>query len=291
MGQPYCWSQASFKRPNWSFNLGQVRASPILVRVTSVVTRVAARSHRLCYTDTLRGVTYPYPILVGYADTDTRIHHFSGFSFEKVCIRVSDTYCIRYSYPYSCNVAHRRSLLPVSLLSSTAPPAPSPALPLPSPAPSSPPPLPSPPAPSPMSLPLRPSSGSTAHSSANSSTPPSTSSPRKIGSMRGSSSTAQPCRRRRALFRLRHPRRRRGLGVGCRGTTAAARGGRRRSLCMRRGAPRPRRCRVGRRCRTVSACSSSAISGSATAAATAPCTASPGDSTPPPPSPLGRDSH
>ena len=58
----------------------------------------------LCYTDTPRGLTYPYPILVGYADTDTRIHHFSGFSFEKVCICVSDTYCIRYSYPYSCNV-------------------------------------------------------------------------------------------------------------------------------------------------------------------------------------------
>jgi len=36
---------------------------------------------KLCYTDTPRGVTYPYPILIGYADTDTRIHHFSGFSF------------------------------------------------------------------------------------------------------------------------------------------------------------------------------------------------------------------
>ena len=67
-------------------------------------------------------------------------------------------------------------------------------------------------------------------------------------------------------------------------------GGGRRSVCMRRGAPRPRRCGAGRRCRTVSACSSSAASGSATAAATVLCTASPGDSTPPPPSPPGRDS-
>jgi hypothetical protein len=31
--------------------------------------------------DTPRGVTYPYPILVGYADTDSQIHHFSGISF------------------------------------------------------------------------------------------------------------------------------------------------------------------------------------------------------------------
>ena len=127
--------------------------APILVRVTSVVTRVAARSH----------------------------------------------WC---------------SLSPVSLLSSTAPPAPSPAPPSPSPTPSPPPPSPSPLAPSPTSLPLRPTSGSTAHSSANSSTPPSTSSPCRIGSMRGSSSTAQPCRRRRELFRFRHLQRRRGLGVG-----------------------------------------------------------------------------
>jgi hypothetical protein len=29
------------------------------------------------------GVAYPYPILVGCKDTDTRIHHFSGFSFDK----------------------------------------------------------------------------------------------------------------------------------------------------------------------------------------------------------------
>jgi hypothetical protein len=49
-------------------------------------------------------MTYPYPILVGYADTDTRIHHFSGISFDKVRIRVSDTYCIGYPYPYSCNI-------------------------------------------------------------------------------------------------------------------------------------------------------------------------------------------
>jgi len=62
---------------------------------------------RLCYTDTPSEVTYPYPILVGYADTDTQIHYFSGFFFEKVCIRVSDTYCIGYSYPYSCNVGGR----------------------------------------------------------------------------------------------------------------------------------------------------------------------------------------
>jgi hypothetical protein len=47
---------------------------------------------------------YPYLILVGYADTDTQIHHFSGFSFDKVCIRVSDTYCIGYQYLYSCNI-------------------------------------------------------------------------------------------------------------------------------------------------------------------------------------------
>jgi hypothetical protein len=46
---------------------------------------------------------YPYPILVGYADTDTRIHHFSGISFDNVRIRVSDTYCIGYPYPYSRN--------------------------------------------------------------------------------------------------------------------------------------------------------------------------------------------
>jgi hypothetical protein len=58
----------------------------------------------LCYTDTPKRVTYLYLILAGYADTDTRIHHFSGFSFEKVCIRVSDTYCIGYPYPYSCNI-------------------------------------------------------------------------------------------------------------------------------------------------------------------------------------------
>jgi len=51
------------------------------------------------------GVTYPYPILVGYTNMDTQIHHFSGFSFEEMCIRVSDTYCIGYSYPYSCNIA------------------------------------------------------------------------------------------------------------------------------------------------------------------------------------------
>ena len=102
----------------------------------------------------------------------------------------------------------------------------------------------------------------------------------------------QPRSPRRALVRLRHPRRRRGLGVGRRGTAAAAAagGGRRTSGCTRRGAPRPRRCVAGRRCRTVRACYSSAASGSATAAATALCTASPGDSTPPPPSPPGRDS-
>jgi hypothetical protein len=58
----------------------------------------------LCYTDTSRGVTYLYPILIGYADTDTQIHHFSGFSFDEVHIRVSDTYCIGYLYPYSCNI-------------------------------------------------------------------------------------------------------------------------------------------------------------------------------------------
>jgi hypothetical protein len=58
----------------------------------------------LCYMDASRRVTYPYPILVGYADTDTRIHHFSGISFDKVRIRVSDTYCIGYPYPYSCNI-------------------------------------------------------------------------------------------------------------------------------------------------------------------------------------------
>jgi hypothetical protein len=46
---------------------------------------------------------YPYPILVGYADTDTRIHHFSGISFDNVRIRVSDTYCIGYPYLYSRN--------------------------------------------------------------------------------------------------------------------------------------------------------------------------------------------
>ena len=57
---------------------------------------------------------YPYLILVGYADTDTRIHHFSGFCFEKVCIHVSDTYCIRYSYPCSCNVAGGMRCLGVS---------------------------------------------------------------------------------------------------------------------------------------------------------------------------------
>jgi len=28
-----------------------------------------------------KGVMYLYPILVGYVDTDTRIHHFSGFFF------------------------------------------------------------------------------------------------------------------------------------------------------------------------------------------------------------------
>ena len=60
---------------------------------------------QLCYTDTPKKVTYPYPILVGYADTDTRIHYFSRFSFEKMRIRVSNTYCIEYSYPYSCNIA------------------------------------------------------------------------------------------------------------------------------------------------------------------------------------------
>jgi hypothetical protein len=53
--------------------------------------------------DTPRGVTYPYPILVGYADTDSQIHHFSGISFDKVRIPVSDTYCIGYPYPYWCN--------------------------------------------------------------------------------------------------------------------------------------------------------------------------------------------
>ena len=58
-----------------------------------------ALGQKLCYTDTL---TYPYPILVGDVDTDTRIHHLSGFFFEKVCICVSDTYYIGYSY--SCNV-------------------------------------------------------------------------------------------------------------------------------------------------------------------------------------------
>ena len=35
----------------------------------------------LCYTDTPRGVTYTYLILVGYTDTDTQIHYFSGFCF------------------------------------------------------------------------------------------------------------------------------------------------------------------------------------------------------------------
>jgi hypothetical protein len=50
---------------------------------------------------TPRGVTYPYPILVGYTDTDTRIHHFSEISFQKVRIRVSDMYCIGYPYPYN----------------------------------------------------------------------------------------------------------------------------------------------------------------------------------------------
>ena len=59
---------------------------------------------------------YPYPILVGYADTDTRIHRFSVFSFEKVCIRVSDTYCIRYSYPYSCNVGCGDQFFSISIL-------------------------------------------------------------------------------------------------------------------------------------------------------------------------------
>jgi hypothetical protein len=54
--------------------------------------------------DTPREVTYPYPILIGYTDTDTQIHHFSEIYFEKVCIRVSDTYRIGYPYPYSCNI-------------------------------------------------------------------------------------------------------------------------------------------------------------------------------------------
>jgi len=35
---------------------------------------------------------YPYLILVGYADTDTRIHHFSGFFFLRKCV---STYPIR----------------------------------------------------------------------------------------------------------------------------------------------------------------------------------------------------
>jgi hypothetical protein len=56
--------------------------------------------------DTPEGVTYLYPILVGYADTDTRIHYFTESSFEKVRIRVSDTYCIGYPYPYSCNIGY-----------------------------------------------------------------------------------------------------------------------------------------------------------------------------------------
>jgi hypothetical protein len=51
-----------------------------------------------------KGVMYPYPILVRYTNMCTRIHHFSGFSFEKVCIFVSDTYCIRYPDLYSCNI-------------------------------------------------------------------------------------------------------------------------------------------------------------------------------------------
>jgi hypothetical protein len=50
--------------------------------------------------DTPRGVT----IRIGYS-SDTRIHYFNGISFDKVRIRVSDTYCIEYSYPYSCNIA------------------------------------------------------------------------------------------------------------------------------------------------------------------------------------------
>jgi hypothetical protein len=54
-------------------------------------------SASLCYTDTPYGLTYLYPILIRYADTDTRIHHSSGFSSDRVCIR--------YSYPYSCNIA------------------------------------------------------------------------------------------------------------------------------------------------------------------------------------------
>jgi hypothetical protein len=49
--------------------------------------------------DTPRGVMYLYPILVRYTDTDTRIHHFSEIYFEKVRIRVSDTYRIGYAYP------------------------------------------------------------------------------------------------------------------------------------------------------------------------------------------------
>jgi hypothetical protein len=54
--------------------------------------------------DTPRTVMYAYPILVGYMDTDTRIHHFSEISFEKVRILVSDTYRIGYPYQYSCNI-------------------------------------------------------------------------------------------------------------------------------------------------------------------------------------------
>jgi hypothetical protein len=62
---------------------------------------------------------YLYPILVGYVDTNTQIHHFSGISFDNVRIRVSDTYCIGYPYPYSCNTAAGADLR-LRLLQSTS---------------------------------------------------------------------------------------------------------------------------------------------------------------------------